>query len=67
MNLPYAHLRYLFEGYRPSQTNTVTQSMKPLLHVSGLDFQSGISLTLNFLSSHLFYTERSKHTMQPFS
>jgi len=41
--------------------------MKPLLHVSGLDFQSGISLTLNFLSSHLFYTERSKHTMQPFS
>jgi hypothetical protein len=27
LNLPYAHLRYLFEGYRPSQTNTVTQSV----------------------------------------
>jgi len=26
MNLPYAHLRYLLEGYRPSQTNTVTRS-----------------------------------------
>lgn len=26
LNLPYAHLRYLFEGYRPSQTNKVTQS-----------------------------------------
>jgi len=26
LNLPYAHLRYLFEGYRPSQTNTVTPS-----------------------------------------
>lgn len=48
MNLPYAHLRYLFEGYRPSQTNNVTQSMPLLLsdspHVSGIHFQSGISL-----------------------
>lgn len=26
LNLPYAHLRYLLEGYRPSQTNTVTRS-----------------------------------------
>lgn len=31
LNLPYAHLRYLFEGYRPSQTNNVTQSMLLLL------------------------------------
>jgi len=29
MNLSYAHLRYLFEGYRPSQTNNVTQSSYP--------------------------------------
>jgi len=49
LNLPYAHLRYLFEGYRPSQTNTVTRSMpggrfRSRIHVSGIHFQGGISL-----------------------
>jgi len=50
LNLPSAHLRYLFEGYRPSQTNTVTRSMpgdrfRSRSHVSGIQFQGGISPT----------------------
>jgi|JI71714B2RNA_FD_contig_91_20615_length_1604_multi_8_in_0_out_0_2 hypothetical protein len=35
LNLPYAHLRYLLEGYRPSQTNTVTRSRFPLSRMYG--------------------------------
>lgn len=66
MNLPYAHLRYLFEGYRPSQTNTVTQSMPLLLsnppHVSGIHFQSGISLLSGLLQTPTYATQKDGHS-----
>jgi hypothetical protein len=34
LNSPLAHLRYLFEGYRPSQTNTVTRSIFSLVYLA---------------------------------
>lgn len=59
LNLPYAHLRYLFEGYRPSQTNKVTQSASFVLYVSGIHFQGGISLTSSSSWRFLFSIPRS--------
>lgn len=62
LNLPYAHLRYLFEGYRPSQTNKVTQSIRFLLSnptdVSGIHFQSGISLLSFFRTTPTYATQK---------
>jgi hypothetical protein len=66
MNLPYAHIRYHLEGYRPSQTNKVTQSvflpLSSLNFVSGIHCQSGISLLLGFLRSPTYPTQLNGHT-----
>lgn len=70
MNLPSAHLRYLFEGYRPSQTNNVTPSWVFLavqlseFPVSGIHFQGGISPTCQprRIFTPTYSTQENGHT-----
>lgn len=65
LNLPYAHLRYLLEGYRPSQTNTVTRSPFPFFwdsRVSGSHLQGGISL-LPFGLPPILHSKSKSHNI----
>ena len=56
MNLPYVHLRYSFEDYRPSQTNKMALSLfGKLVQVDEWSFiVAGRAFTRH--RSHLIYT-----------
>lgn len=57
MNLPYVHLRYSFEDYRPSQTNKMALSLVgKLTQATEWFFIVGSNKASFIGSSHLVYT-----------